>query len=87
MRLVEDVRNELLKRREIKAVVNSDGNPGFLQIGKMVAENLKASEENIVVRNVLSKFGRDSFLIDAFIYDSEEQRNSIEPKVKVKEKK
>jgi len=86
MKVIDDFRNDLLSRREIKAVVSSSGNPGFAEAGKMVSESLKAVEENIVVRNVLSKFGRDSFLIDAYVYDSEEHKNKIEPKKKEKKK-
>ena len=86
MKVIDDVRNDLLNRREIKAVISSRGNPGFAEAGKMVAESLKAVDDNIVVRNVLSKFGRDSFLIDAYVYDSVDHKNRIEPKKKEKKK-
>ena len=86
MKVIDNFRNDLLSRREIKAVVSSNGNPGFAEAGKMVSKNLKVVEENIVVRNVLSKFGRDNFLIDAYVYDSEEHKNKIEPKKKERKK-
>ncbi len=87
MNIIEDNKNSLLKRREIKVVVEHKGNPGFGNALKMVSEQFKAQEENIVVNNVKGKFGRDTFLIGAFIYDSKEDKDKIEPKPKVKKAK
>jgi ribosomal protein S24E len=86
MNLIKDFRNDLLKRRELKLVVNADKNPGFAEAMKMIVEKFKAKEDATVVREVKSKFGRDTFLIDAFIYDSSEQKQKIEPKKRVKKK-
>jgi len=49
-----------------------------------LSEHFKEQPENIVVRGVNGHFGRHDFLIDAFIYDSVEQKNLIERKPKVK---
>lgn len=84
MKTQTDLKNNLLKRREIKLIVDSSGNPGFASALNMVAQQIKAPEENIVVKNVKGKFGRDTFLIDAFVYDSVKDKESIEPRVKVK---
>jgi len=86
MEVIQQTRNELLKRNEIKGIVTSSGNFGFENAMKTVAEKLKAAEENIVLKNVKSKFGRDTFLIEALIYDSKEDREKIEPKKKEKKK-
>lgn len=86
MNTIKDFRNDLLKRRELKLVVNAGKNPGFAEALKNVADKFKAKEENIVVREVKSKFGRDTFLIDAYIYDSAEDKANIEPKKKEKKK-
>lgn len=84
MKILTDTKNALLKRREIKIVVEASGNPGFEQARKIVVDKCKASEENIVVNNVKGKFGRDTFLIDAFVYDSVKDKETIEPKPKAK---
>ncbi len=84
METVREFKNGLLKRTEVKLVVNADKNPGFADAAKRVAEKFKAKEENIVVRELKSKFGRDTFLIDAFIYDSVQDKEKIEPKKKAK---
>jgi len=82
--IISDVKNDLFKRREIKIVVDSSGNPGFANALKIVSEQFKANEENIAVHNVKGKFGRDTFLIEAFIYGSKEDKEKTEPKPKVK---
>jgi len=84
--VIKDLRNELLKRREVKLIVKENKNPGFANALKIIAEQFNAKEENIAVKEVKSKFGRDTFLIDAFIYDSIEDKNRIEPKKKTKVK-
>lgn len=81
---MNDIKNNLLKRREIKFLIESEANPGFANATKMVADKFKAEEDKIVVKAVKSKFGRKTFLIDAFVYDSIKDKEFIEPKKKVK---
>jgi ribosomal protein S24E len=47
---------------------------------------LKTKEENVVIRELKSSFGRDTFLIELFFYDSVMDKDNIEPKKKVKKK-
>jgi ribosomal protein S24E len=87
MNTIKDFRNDLLKRREIKLVVEAEKNPGFENALKIVADGINAKEDLIVIREVKSKFGRNTFLIDAFVYDSADDRARIEPKKKEKKDK
>lgn len=82
--VLEDKKNGLLKRREVRFIVQAESNPGFENAKKMVAEKFNCSEDVIVVNGVKGKFGRDTFLIEALIYDSVEDKNKIEPKPKEK---
>lgn len=84
MKVIKDLKNDLLNRREVKLVMVSSSNPGNINAIKYVSEHFKAGEEVIAVKEVKSKFGRDSFLIDANIYDSEDDKKRIEPKKKEK---
>ncbi len=86
MEILNQSRNELLKRSEVKGIVKSVGNFGFENAMKTIVEKMKAAEENVVIKNVKSKFGRDTFLIEAFIYDSAEDKMKIEQKAKEKKK-
>lgn len=82
--MIKDLKNSLMNRREVKLIVESPSNPGFSNAAKMVADECKAKEELIAVKEVKSKFGRNTFLIDAFIYHSLDDKNKTERKPKVK---
>ena len=82
--MIQDFRNELLKRREVKILIEAESNPGFGEAQKKVKEKFGVGEEQIVMRNVKSKFGRKTFLLDAFIYDSAADKEKTEQKPKVK---
>jgi ribosomal protein S24E len=87
MKVIKDFRNELLKRREIKIITEAEKNPGFAGALKMITEHFKVKEDVVVAREVKSKFGRDTFLIDAFIYDSSADKERVERKKKDKKSK
>lgn len=86
MNITKDFRNELLKRREVELVLTAGKNPGMQDAAKNIAENFKVDESNVVVKAVRSRFGRDSFSIEAMIYDSVEDKSGVEPKKKEKKK-
>jgi ribosomal protein S24E len=84
MKILEDNKNNLLNRREIKMIVEAEKNPSFEETSKLFSEKFKANEELIAVKQIGGKFGRNTFLISAFIYDSKEEKEKLEKK---KEKK
>jgi len=86
MEILNDLKNELLNRREIEAVIKSEGTPSFEECKKKIAEKFNAPEENIIVRKVKGHFGTNNFSVEAFIYNSKEDKEKIEPKVKEKKK-
>lgn len=86
MRIIKEIKNDLLKRKEIQFIVESEKNPGFEGSKKVLIEKIKTPEENIAIKFVKSKFGTHEFLIEAFAYNSKEDREKIEPKVKSKKK-
>ena len=85
MEVVKDFKNSLLNRREVEAVMESDGNPGFSGVSKAIVDELKADESLIVVKNVYSNFGSNEFTISAFVYGSIEDKEKVEGKVEVVE--
>lgn len=87
MKIIEDKNNSLLKRREIKVIVEAKKNPSMQEAGKLILEHFKAQEENVAIKQIKGKFGRDTFLITANIYHSKEDKEKTEPKIKKKEKK
>ncbi len=86
MKVIEDKDNSLLKRREIKIIVEAEKNPSMQEASKLVSENFKTQEENIAVKQIKGKFGRNTFLITANIYYAKEDKEKTESEVKQKEK-
>lgn len=86
MKIIEDKNNSLLKRREIKVIVESEKNPSMQEAGKLILEHFKAQEENVAIKQIKGKFGRNTFLITANIYHNKEDKEKTEPKAKKKEK-
>ena len=84
MKVENDFRNMLLKRRELKFIVDSNSNPGFKQVVEIISKEFNVSEENIAAKGIKGSFGMNKFLVEAFIYDSKEDKDKIEPKPKVK---
>jgi len=84
MKIIEDKNNELLNRKEIKIIVEESKNPSMQEAMKTISGHFKAKDENIVVREIKGKFGRNTFLISAFIYNSKEAKDKIERKPKGK---
>jgi ribosomal protein S24E len=80
METIKDFRNDLLKRREVQIIIEAVGNPGIAEGRKQILEKFKSDEDKVVVRNVKGKFGRATFMIDAFIYDSKEDKAKVELK-------
>ena len=84
MKIKKDFRNELLKRREVEFVFESEKNPGFAVAREKIHEKFKISPENVVVKFVKNNFGAREFLVEAFLYDSVADKEAIEQKPKVK---
>ncbi|MEI6731583.1 MAG: hypothetical protein WCK90_02785 [archaeon] len=87
MKTLKDFENKLLHRRELQVVVEAQSNIGFANATKEIASFAKAKEDVVVINNVKSKFGRHTFLIDAFVYKNVDEKNRIEPRPRVVKKK
>ncbi|MBU0760418.1 MAG: hypothetical protein KJ600_04830 [Nanoarchaeota archaeon] len=86
MEILQDTKNPLLKRKEIKFSIKTETNPGIQGCMEKVVEKFKVPEEHVVVRSVKNNFGSQEFVCEVFIYDSKEDKEKIEPKQKVKKK-
>jgi len=72
MEIKKQTRNELFKRIELIFELESEKNPGFEGVKKIVSEKIKKPEENIDVLHVRGNFGSRIFEAEAYIYDSKE---------------
>ena len=76
MEIKKDFKNELMQRRELSLIVDSEKNPSFAEMSKMISEQFKSPEENIMVEGIKGKFGSNTFLVKASIYNSKELKDA-----------
>lgn len=86
-KIVEEKQNSLFNRKEIKLLVESSVNPSKTDSEKLVSEKFSTTPENIAIKKIKGKFGRNTFLITANIYSSKEEKEKTEPKPKKKKEK
>jgi len=72
MEILNDVKNDLLKRQEVIGLVVAEKNPGFVGMKKTVSEKFDKPEEVLDVYNIKGSFGSHEFKVYAYIYDSKE---------------
>ncbi|MDD5193149.1 MAG: hypothetical protein PHF67_01040 [Candidatus Nanoarchaeia archaeon] len=70
MEIKKNTKNELFKRYEVSIILESDKNPSFSEVKKKLSEKFSKPEDSIDVYNIKGKFGRNTFLIKAYVYDS-----------------
>ena len=84
MKILTEKKNHLLKRIEVEATLKADSNPGFVEVKKEIVSKMKVSEDNVVIKSIRSQFGKSEFMIEAYVYDSKEQLEKVEPRKKEK---
>ena len=75
--------NILLGREELRFILKTSKTPSFADVLKIISEHVKKPEETIFVDGIKGKFGRESFLVKAYVYKSKEDKEKTHP-VKVK---
>jgi len=74
METSKNIKNDLLKRKEISFIQEAEKNPGFDEMRKKISTDFKKDEDAIDVYGVKGSFGSNKFKIDAHVYDSKEDR-------------
>lgn len=81
-KIIEEIKNELFKRKEVKLSFESDAAPSTEEILKDLADQFSVPEEAIKVKGIHGKFGSKNFEITAHIYASKEDKEKTEVKTK-----
>lgn len=74
-----------MQRQEVLVEVEMEKTPSYVEASKLVAEQFKAKEENIMIEQVKGTFGKKTFVIKASIYSTKElceesRKRLIKPK-------
>ncbi|HSU73008.1 MAG TPA: hypothetical protein VLJ21_04120 [Candidatus Binatia bacterium] len=85
LKITHQKENVLLQRKDVMASVTFDkATPSNADVLKALAAKLSVAEDVIVVKKIDGGFGKNVATINAYVYDSKEQKMKIEPKVKAK---
>lgn len=84
METIEEKENNVLNRKEVKVIVEAPKSPGFDEAVSVICERFKCEKDNVAVKSIKGKFGRNTFLISSFIYKTKEDKERTEPKSKKK---
>jgi len=82
MEVLKELKNDLLKRNEVEVVITQDKNPTTEEAIQAIAKQFKASEDTIKIKGINGKFGSHEFTIGANIYNTKEDKDTIEVKTK-----
>ncbi|MDP2672392.1 MAG: hypothetical protein Q8O84_01105 [Nanoarchaeota archaeon] len=80
--IIDEKKNPLFNRKEIILEVESEITPSHSEAEKIVSEKFKTSSEALKIKKIYGRFGSKTFRINANIYSSKEEKESIEPKSK-----
>ncbi|KYK26244.1 hypothetical protein AYK26_05550 [Euryarchaeota archaeon SM23-78] len=79
IKIANDEKNPLFKRREVKAKLGYDNKtPSRLEIRKQIAKKLGVKEELIVVKRIKPDYGTPAAELEFNIYDDEKTLKEIE---------
>jgi ribosomal protein S24E len=78
--------NKLMKRKELRLHLVSEKNPGFEEISKKISEKYSVPQDQIVVYSVKNSFGSNKFNVEAYIYNSKEDKEKMIVKTKKQRK-
>ena len=74
IKISSQTKNPFLQRDELVLTIDSETAPGF----KDINEFLKKPEQQVVIKQIKSNFGKHSFNAYVMIYDSEDAKNKIQ---------
>lgn len=83
LEIKETKENSILKRKEITGtIIFQGGTPTNKDAAKEIAGQLKTGVECVVMKHIYTDFGKQIANFEAYVYESKEQKEKIEPKTK-----
>lgn len=82
LRILEEKNNLLFKRKEVKAMFESEITPSRSHILELLSKKFSVSPEHVKIIGIKGSFGVKHFNIEANIYSSKEEKDAVELKKK-----
>lgn len=83
-KLIESKDNFMLKRKEVKGVIEAEKTPSFEEAKEEISKDFKIDKEFIAIKKIDGGYGSKKFSVNAFIYSSKEDKENTEKKPKIK---
>ena len=83
--IISEVENPLLKRKEVKMLVNDyEATPNRQEILKAVASELKTDEKKMIVDKIDQEYGKKEAVCYIKVYETKEDKRKYEEEYKLK---
>ncbi|MBI2042887.1 hypothetical protein HYT25_00685 [Candidatus Pacearchaeota archaeon] len=82
LKIISEKENPLFKRKEVYVEIESDTSIKKEDAEKMISKEFSTPEEWIAIKKISGNFGSKIFHISAFVYNSKEIKEEVEPKPK-----
>ena len=82
IKISEQRENDLFNRKEVKGMLVANISPSREQILEVLSKKFSKPKENIKIKGIHGKFGSNEFNIEANIYESQQDKDSVELKKK-----
>jgi len=78
LKILEEKNNPLFRRKEIKAALESGITPSRSHVLELLSKKFSVPVENIKIKGIKGNFGIKNFSIEANIYHSKEEKETVE---------
>jgi ribosomal protein S24E len=86
LEIIKEKENPLFGRKEIIGSIETPVTPSKNEVESLIVQKFSTQPEMISLKGIHGKFGSKSFMVNANIYSSSEEKKKAEPKKKVKGK-
>ena len=82
IKVIKEKENPFFNRKEIKVFIHSEKSPSREEVSKILSEKFSVPFTNIKIKKIHGNFGSKTFNIEASLYSSKEDKDSVELKKK-----
>ena len=82
IKVLEEKENPLFKRKEVHVLIYSEKSPSREEVSNILSKKFSVPSINVKIKAISGNFGSKTFNIEANLYSSKENKDSIELKKK-----
>ena len=82
IKVIEEKENRFFKRKEVKIFIHSEKAPSREEASNILSKKFSVPSTSVKIKKIRGNFGSKTFNIEANLYSSKEEKDSIELKKK-----